>query len=104
MSRGPDAATAFHRALIVSAEQGGCAVTIDRFETDRWSSATFTGARHQLMISAEAGQAIDAWLDALPEAELPVRHHLVADIVVTARRRVGERMECDLEALTVEDR
>lgn len=103
MSRGPDAGTLLLRALRRDAAACGCAVDAEIAASTRWASATFTGARHRLMLCGAAGAALDAWLAGLPEADLPLRRHLVADVAVLAVRRGGERVSAEVEALTVEN-
>jgi len=102
MSRGPDAGVRLERALVASAAQAGCAVTIADASWVRWASATFTGARHTLWLVAGAGPALDRWLTDLPEADLPLRESLVADLAVANVARTGDQARITLEALTVE--
>jgi len=89
------------RAIDADARRAGCAVTLARAETRRWSSATFVGARHELTVEAPDSPALDAWLDALPAAELPVRAQLVADLVVKGVTRAAGVATVAIEALTV---
>lgn len=102
MSRGPDVATLLERALLKDAARAGCPIVQLTADWDRWASATFNGARHRLTFRAPRSAALDAWIAALPEADLPLRGHLVADIEAVARRDLGDTIELDLEALTVE--
>ncbi|MDF7774974.1 hypothetical protein P1X14_06940 [Sphingomonas sp. AOB5] len=104
MSRGPDALTLLARALTAGAEAAGCAVRITASDSVRWASATFTGMRHRITLCCSAGDALDAWLATLPEAEFDLRGHLVADLVVERIRRDGDAMTVELEALTLEKR
>lgn len=104
MSRGPNAATLLVRALGKSAEEAGCPLFPVQSDWTRWASATFTGARHVLVLAAAPGPALDAWLAELPERDLPMRGHLLADIAVTSVHGDGLRVEIALEALTVEER
>lgn len=78
-----DAGTLLLRALRASAAAAGCTVAIESLAARPWSSATFTGTRHRVVLALEADAA--AWLDALPEAEFALRGHLVADLAVVAR-------------------
>lgn len=103
MSSWLDAGTQFERALVRSGEAEGIVLTILAADWTRWASATFTGARHQVTITATASPLLDRWLAALPEAEFRLRGHLVADLAVTGERRAGAQVEVELEALTVED-
>jgi hypothetical protein len=104
MSRGPDVATLLERALVASAAAAGCPVTIRAADWTRWSSATFTGARHELTLEAPASLALNAWTAALPEAEFRLRGHIVADLCVARRQRRGDQVTLSLEVLTVESR
>jgi GNAT superfamily N-acetyltransferase len=103
MSRGPDPGTALVRALEANARRAGCPVRMSASDWTRWASATFTGARHELTVEADESGALDNWLTELPEAELPIRGHLVADIIVASVRRGEGVATILLEALTVEE-
>ena len=103
MSRGPDPGTALVRALEASARRAGCPVRMSASDWTRWASATFTGARHEVTVEADESGALDTWLTELPEAELPIRGHLVADIIVSSVRRGNGVATIRLEALTVEE-
>ena len=102
MSHAPDAGVLLERALTRGAAEAGIGLAILAAESTRWASVTFTGARHRLTVTA-ASQRLDAWLAGLPEAEFRLCGHLVADLAIAAQRRNGDRIEIDLEALTVED-
>jgi hypothetical protein len=103
MSRGPDAATLLVRSLEADSLRAGCPVRMTESGWTRWASATFSGARHELGLEAPASAALDAWLEALPEADLPLRGHLVADIVVAGISRADGMATIAIEALTVEE-
>jgi hypothetical protein len=75
-----------------------------------WESATFSGARHifSLAIMGEgANRAVDRLEAAISEMDIPVQGHLVADILVTARRtdwKVSPPMiRVEVQALTVKE-
>lgn len=104
MSRGPDAATRLERALLSAARDAGVCAEIAAADWQRWASVTFTGARHQLTLTAIACPAAHGWLAALPEHEFELGAHLVADLAVAAVRDDGEKLEIEIEALTVEAR
>ncbi|HWK36525.1 hypothetical protein [Sphingomonas sp.] len=104
MSRGPDAATLLERALIADAARAGVAIHITACDSTRWASATFSGARHVLTLVLDGGDAGRAWLAALPETDLPMRGHLVADLAVIRRTATCDRTDATIEALTVEER
>ena len=103
MSRGPDADTLVTRAILASAATHGVPLRATDGEWRRWASATFTGARHRMLFEAAPGAALDRWLLLLPDTELPLRGHLVADIAVTARQDHADHVAIAVEALTVEE-
>lgn len=77
----PDPAGRLLRALARSAAAHGCAPEL-RHETSRpWASITFTGMQHRI---GAIGTGLDAWLAALPEADLAVPGSFVASCDVTA--------------------
>ena len=94
----------FERALREASERAGCPITVPSSASTRWAGATFVGERHMLTLVGTAGPKLDAWLDGLPEAEWDLCGHLVADLCVAARERIGDQLSVELEALTVEDR
>jgi hypothetical protein len=104
MSRGPDIGTALARAIDRQSRLAACPVEILAADWESWASATFTGARHRITVSALPGAAAETWLTNLTDAEFAIRGHLVADMVVVAVRRRANAIQADLEVLTVEDR
>lgn len=103
MSRGPDAGARLERALVASADQAGCVVTVADATWERWASATFAGARHTLWLVGAAEPALDTWLAGLPDAEFALRGHLIADLAVIGVKRIDAHVRITLEALTVID-
>ena len=80
----------------------------DSHETG-WASATFTGARHSFSLTlsgAGAAEALAKLEREIGEAEFDLTGHVVADILVTARRTDWHVsppvIRIELEALTVE--
>jgi hypothetical protein len=104
MSRGPDVHTQLERALIAQAKRRGIEATIEAGSMVRWASATFSGARHELALSAPPSSRLEQWLADLPEAEFALAGHLVADLSVEAVQRTPLQVTASLEALTVEER
>jgi hypothetical protein len=102
MSRGPDAATLLKRALERHADAAGCDVAVAMLEMTRWASATFTGARHRILLTLPDDPLGERWLGELGEADLPIRGQLVADLATIAVTRRDDLMMVTLEALTVE--
>lgn len=99
-----DAAVALPRTIVRAARCAGVAADVEIRSSTRWASATFTGARHELRVSFDRSGDALRWLRALPEADLPVTGHLVADLKIVALDHVGARSVATLEVLTVEDR
>ncbi|WP_157999996.1 hypothetical protein [Sphingomonas elodea] len=52
---------------------------------------------------ADASDALDAWLGALAELELPIAGHLVADIELGSATREGALVRVAVAVLTVEE-
>jgi len=104
MSCGPDAGVLLERALPRHAALCGIDLSIVSAGWTRWASATFAGARHELLLAAPPSPALDTWIAQLPEAEFVLRGHLVADLTVESRTRVGNRVELKIGVLTVEER
>lgn len=104
MTRGPDAARLLARALECSADRAGIALTVEESRATGWASATFVGARHQLTVAGPASETFDRWLAALPETDLPMKDHLVADLTPISVERSAGTVTATIEALTVEER
>ena len=85
------------RALRRSAEQYGLTVTFESLSETPWESATFSGAVHRIAVRADPSPKFDTWLAALPETDLPMPGHIVADIVVTDYAEAT----CTLEVHTI---
>lgn len=90
-------------ALTASAKRAGVDLSIVAHDWTRWASQTFTGARHELTATASDTPALADWLGELPEAELQMLGHLVADVIVNRVSREGGYATMRLEALTVEE-
>jgi len=78
----PDAATLLARLLAARAAAADVAWAVRDWRTRPWASATFVGDRHEVLVTL-GGEAAPAFAAALPEADLPVRGHLVADCAVS---------------------
>lgn len=102
MSRGPDVGTLLWRAIERDADARGCAVRIVTSEATRWASATFSGARHRLTLEGPATTGFAAWVGGLPELDLPLRGHLVADLATIGLVTEADRATVSIEVLTVE--
>ena len=92
MSRGPAIERQLVRTLIASAAHAGCTATLIHEQAMPWSTATFTGARHRLIATAESA-ALGDWLAGLPEAELPLTGWFVASCAAMA---AGDRATIEL--------
>jgi hypothetical protein len=100
-----DAATALVRALRTRLDGFGADLEIENLVSRSWASVTFTGARHSVSLRLEghrAGQAADAFLDGMDEAEFDLRDHILADIVLVRQVRDEASVRLFLQALTVE--
>ena len=79
MTVAPDPLRLLFRALRCSAAAAGHTVTVAHDKETPWSSATFVGVQYQVTVT---GNALDAWLATLPDADLPIRGHFVASLEV----------------------
>lgn len=104
-----DATTALLRAL--HARLGECDIAFEEISSRSWASATFVGARHELILRLDgdrAGTIADAFANGLEEAEFQLRGHILADIALAGRETCVDPREMPgvrlrIEALTVED-
>jgi len=96
----PDANVPLVRALLVDAAAAGCAARVVSAAARDWASATFVGARHRIVI-AVTGEGADGWIDGLPEAELPLWRHIVADLTVDAVVVTDDGRHVTIAALTL---
>lgn len=95
--------TALVGAIQANAKRAGVDITLVSSDWTRWASASFTGARHQLVVAAAESPEMDTWLTEMPEGEYPIRGHLVADMLVQSVGRADGVATISLEALTVEE-
>ena len=101
--RGPDAGTLMLRALRTHALAAGVVVAVLRIDSRPWASATFAGMRHDVTVEAGVGDALAAWLAALPDADWALRGHLVADVVVERTTTQSDGNVVSIGVLTIED-
>ena len=101
--RGPDAATLLVRALRADAAAAGFGVALETLDTRPWASATFTGARHRLRITAAPVPGFRSWLESLPETELALHRQIVADLAIDAVEMVDGLMQATIAVLTLID-
>jgi hypothetical protein len=93
----PDAHVALVRAL---AELLGPLDALTT-KTRDWWSATFQGMRHELRFAVPWNrERVIAVID-LPDAELPMAGHFVADLRVILAERRGDTLHVELEVLTI---
>jgi hypothetical protein len=87
-----------HRALLVAlADYLGPLDDVTATTRDWWS-ATFAGMQHELTFTCGASEAL---IDALPDIDLPLAGHFVADLVLVASQREGLLHHVEIEVLTV---
>jgi len=102
-ARRRDVGARLERALIAAAATEGCVLRIVEASWVPWASVTFSGARHRLVLELDASVVAQAWLVALPDLELPIRGHLVADLQVVTVETMDGVLRAAIEALTVEE-
>ena len=86
-----------HRALLIALTEYLGPIEIDAERQRDWWSATFTGMRHELSFTTTASAAR---IDALPEIDLPMRGHFVADLAILDVQP-GRPTRLSIEALTI---
>lgn len=97
MSRDP------HKLLTIALAEHLGSLNDFTSRTRDWSSATFTGMRHEMRFTLPwSARAVIAIVD-LPEADLPMKGHFVADLRVIQCERRGAALHVELEALTIEE-
>jgi hypothetical protein len=102
-ARRRDVGARLERALIAAAATEGCVLRIVEASWVPWASVTFSGARHRLTVELDASVVGQAWFVALPDLELPIRGHLVADLQVVTVETMDGVLRAAIEALTVEE-
>ena len=73
------------RGLRTSASTYSLLLSVEWTKRRAWSSALFVGIRLTFAIAADDDDKLDAWLIALPELELSLPGHFVADAEVIER-------------------
>ena len=94
-------AARFERAVARAAARGGVLLAVEHHREIAWHSATFSGARHQLIASAADDASLDAWLATLDRTDLGLPGQMLADLHVAVREPYGERVMLRLEGVTV---
>ncbi|HUD29076.1 MAG TPA: hypothetical protein VMQ93_09410 [Novosphingobium sp.] len=80
-----------------------------RHDERPWSSATFSGARHTIVLAFEGEEAVargEAYVAALPDHEFTIARQIVADAAVVAVEHVLLPVPCmtvQAELLVLED-
>lgn len=98
-----DATARIVRALIASAEKVGATLDLKSAEMTAWSSATYSGGRHMMTLTGPSSDALDAWLGALPQADLRIPQHLIVDLSVPGTVRAAGHTDVVIHALSVAD-
>jgi len=98
-----DPGTLLLRALDESLHAAGCVATVDHRGARAWASITFEGSQHRLTVAAQPGAAIEGWLAALPEAELPMRRHVALEPAIDRVERRADAVVAELCVLVLQD-
>ena len=69
-------------------------------KTHDWASATFVGMRHELSFVCTASASL---IDALPDIDLPMDGHFVADLALTSSEKRAPYHYVVIEVLTVRE-
>lgn len=100
--RGPDATVLLARALTTSAARAGLTVATEEHQSTAWHSATFSGHRHALTITASpVSAAVSAWLATIGNLDVHLPRELLADLAVAQESAGDGHWRARIEALTV---
>ncbi|WP_335309309.1 hypothetical protein [Sphingomonas phyllosphaerae] len=91
----------FQRALVRDAARYGIALAVEHDRAIPWHSATFSGARHELIVSAATDATLDAWLTGLPTRDVAIPGQIVADLRIVTQVADAERTMLRIEGVTV---
>jgi hypothetical protein len=98
MSRAADRLARVLRDAVASA---GLTLTLGPLTSRPWHSALFCGESHVAEVAGADDAAVSAWLDALPELDLPIPGHVAEAAVDRITRRDGT-LTASLALLTIE--
>lgn len=94
------------RVIAQLSDLAGADISVIATSSRPWASATFTGARHIVVMKLHgadhAGQA-DRLAGNLPDAEFSITGHIVADACMDERRNGAAETIVHLSVLTIED-
>lgn len=93
------------RLLAALLGSAGGACRIEDSHMVPWASATFVGARHEVVLALsgeDAGLRAELLGAMLPEKEFRIPGHVVADVVVDRREIEGQEARLMLSVLTIE--
>lgn len=90
-------------ALLATARGAGIDVAVTAHRSRPWASATFVGAHHVLTLLAPRSSGLGEWIAALPDAEMPMRGHLVASVAIDRIEDDGAAVTLVLDVLTLEE-
>ncbi|QNE31912.1 hypothetical protein F1C10_08170 [Sphingomonas sp. NBWT7] len=99
--RGPGSGALLGRAIARSAEAAGAMVAVEDCDTHPWYSATLSGARYAFALTADIDAPVAHWLYSLPQQDLPLPGHLVADLAVAPAIEYSGRLHWRIDALTI---
>jgi hypothetical protein len=79
---------------------------VEEIRSVDWASATFIGARHEIDLrlegtAAAVAAAAERLVEALPEADIPICGHIVAEIAATPVNTTEQKVNIPSERLRV---
>lgn len=91
------------QALSRSAREAGLCISHVSDRSTRWSSCSFVGGKHEMVIVATACDRVRPWLDTLDEHAARVPDHVLCDLVVSTVDQLGEIIVATLHGMTVRE-
>jgi glutamate racemase len=81
-------------------------LVVEEIRSVDWASATFIGTRHEFDLRFEGAAtavaaAADRLVEALPEADIPISGHIVAEIAVAPGNTTEQKVNISAARLTV---
>ncbi|HEX7852311.1 MAG TPA: hypothetical protein VF503_01285 [Sphingobium sp.] len=89
------------KALSRSAREAGLTISHVTDKTRPWSSCSFEGGKHEIIITAVDSRELRSWLDQHDQDSLTVHGFTLADLVVSTIEALAGVATITVDALTI---